>query len=451
MKQVTRNRKLGMITAAAIALSACGGGGSDNDPPQPSPVVTEPPVTDRFAPLPAVEADPAFPTEYARQLAAATKNAGGDQVLLDTWQKYYCMYPENNQVLRQSVRDDDARLPVTQIFDDVWYVGSRYVGQYVFKSSTGFMLLDALNNAAEVQQYDVPVLAALGVSASLPVRDLLLTHGHGDHDGGALEIKTTYNPRVILGSADAAGKPYAPFVIDSNDLNPIRMTLGGRNVTLLSTPGHTPGSITSFIPAVDKGKEQRLMVVGGSAMPSTVGQARSYLDGVERSYKIAKEENVTGTVHPHPIFDGSQRNMVAINATGMPAANPFVVGNSKVLRATAILRQCSAANVVKVDATAVVPVWRVTKVELPTDGPRVNDISARLSSPWGAIVNQSVTFKGSASGKSCNAVTNDGGIARCSAVQGFTKDDTVTATFDGAAGTGFIELASSASAAMQAN
>lgn len=449
MKKTPWNGRLGLIAATAIALSACGGGGDDN-PPAP-PTASEPPVTDRFAPLPPTEAEPAYPTEYARQLAAATKNAGGDQALLDTWQKYYCMYPENNQTLRQSVRDDDARLPVTQIFDDVWYVGSRYVGQYVFKSASGFLLLDALNNAAEVQQYDVPALTALGVSANLPVKDLLLTHGHGDHDGGALEIKTTYGPRVILGSADAAGKTYAPFVIDSSDPNPIRMTLGGREVTLLSTPGHTPGSVTSFIPAFDKGKEQRLMVVGGSAMPTTVSQARSYLDGVERSYKIAKEEGVTGTVHPHPVFDGSQRNMVAINATGMPAANPFVVGNSKVLRATAILRQCSAANVVKVDATAVVPVWRVTKLELPTDGTRVNDISARLSSPWGPVVNQTVAFKGSASGKTCNAVTNAEGIARCTAGQGFTKDDTVTATFEGANGTGFIELASTATAAMQAN
>ncbi|MCU7370698.1 MBL fold metallo-hydrolase [Paucibacter sp. O1-1] len=427
------------LVGTMLLATACGGGSDDEEP-----------VTDRFPLFQAVPAEPAYPTQYDRHLAAASLNAGADQELKDTWLKYYCMYPENNQTLRNQVRDDNARLPVTQIFDDVWYVGSRYVGQFVFKSSTGFLLLDALNNAAEVQQYAVPALTTLGVTASLPVKDLLLTHGHGDHDGGALELKTLYGPRVLLGSADAAGKTYAPFVIDSNDPNPVRMTLGGRNVTLLSTPGHTPGSVTSILPALDKGKEVKIMVVGGSAMPSTIQQANNYLDGVERSYRLAKAEGVVASVHPHPVFDGTQRNLVAINASGMPASNPFVIGNERLLRATAILRQCSAANKVKVDATVTVPVWRVTKLELPTDGPRVNDVSARMTSAWGLLAGKTVKFSASPSGKSCTATTNEAGIARCAETgDRFATDDTVTATFEGAEGSGFLELPSTATAKMQ--
>lgn len=444
----TRPKLIAMLVAAGAIATACGGDGDDNNNGAPGPGVTEP-VVDRFPPLPQAQPEPAYATQYDRHIAAASRNAGDDEELRSTWLKYYCMYPENNQTLRNEVRNDNARLPLTQIFDDVWYIGSRYVGQFAFKSASGFLLLDALNDAAEVQQYTVPGLASLGAGANLPVRDLLLTHGHGDHDGGALEIKNTYGARVILGSADAASKTYAPVVIDFSDPNPVRMTLGGRNVTLLATPGHTPGSVTSILPALDKGKPVKIMVVGGSAMPANIQQARNYLDGVERTYRLAKEEGAVASIHPHPVFDGSQRNMVAINATGMPPANPFVIGTEKLLRATTILRQCSAANVVKVDATANVPVWRVTKLELPTGGPRTNDISARLTSEWGPVSGRSLTFVANTSGKSCTATTNESGIARCSSGEGFSNNDVVTVTFDGAEDSGYVELPSTTTAAME--
>jgi hypothetical protein len=94
-------------------------------------------------------------------------------------------------------------------------------------------------------------------------------------------------------------------------------------------------------------------------------------------------------------------------------------------------------------------VWRVTKVELPTDGPRVNDVSARVTTGWGPVANKPVKFTASPSGKSCTATTNASGIARCeSATDSFAANDTVTAAFDGGQGTGFVELASTATAAM---
>lgn len=443
MEPFPMNARLGLAASllGAVAVTAACGGGDD----------AEPPVTDRFAPLAQVEPEPTYPTQYDRHLAAATRNALGDQALLDTWRKYYCMYPENNQTLRQQVIADNARLPLTKIFDDVWYVGSRYVGEYVFKSSSSFLVLDAPFSAADTQQYTVPALTSLGVGSSLPAKDLLLTHGHGDHDGGALEVKTRYGARVLLGSGDATGKDYAPYVLDSSDLNPVRMTLGGRSVTLLATPGHTPGSTTSVITVRNNGEDIKILVTGGSAMPTTINEARNYLNGTERTYPLARAEGVVGSIHPHPVFDGSQRNMVAINASGMPASNPFVIGTEKMLRAVAILRQCSAANVANVDATANVPVWRVTRLELPTDGPRTNDISARVTSAWGPLFNRTVKFTGSPSGKTCSATTNDVGIARCTTTteNAFPRTDTVTAVFDGAEASGFVELPSTATARMQ--
>jgi glyoxylase-like metal-dependent hydrolase (beta-lactamase superfamily II) len=58
-------------------------------------------------------------------------------------------------------------------------------------------------------------MQTLGLSASYPLKAVFLTHGHGDHDGGAKWLLDNLGARSYIGSADAAGKTYAPITIDS--------------------------------------------------------------------------------------------------------------------------------------------------------------------------------------------------------------------------------------------
>ena len=54
------------------------------------------------------------------------------------------------------------------------------------------MLIDALNNEAQAQQYIIDGLAALGLD-NKPISHLIITHGHGDHYGGqSLRRTVTY-------------------------------------------------------------------------------------------------------------------------------------------------------------------------------------------------------------------------------------------------------------------
>jgi hypothetical protein len=106
-------------------------------------------------------------TEHQRHLEAATRNAGDDLLLFETWRRYYCVYPEDNQTLRQAIRDFDAPVPLTQIFDDAWYVGTQYIGTYIFRSNAGFMLLDTMWEASDMINLVVPSLQKLGLSPSL--------------------------------------------------------------------------------------------------------------------------------------------------------------------------------------------------------------------------------------------------------------------------------------------
>lgn len=384
-------------------------------------------------------------SEYDKHREAATRNAGSDEFLLNTWRFYYCMYPENRQADRQAVIADRTPVPLTKIMDDVWYVGDHYIGQFIFKSSSGFLLLDTMFNSTDAQTKTIPALNALGLSPSLPVGGLYLTHGHGDHDGGAFYLQQQFGMPIVMGSADAVGKQYTATPVDSGNPNPVSVTLAGRELTLLSTPGHTNGSLTAIIPIHDGGRETHAVVVGGSAMPTTISGSRNYLDGVERTYSLAKVMNAEASFHPHPVFDGSKRNLNQINASGLTTPSPFVIGNERILRGIAILRQCSAANVARVDPTALVPVWRVTSIDFT---PSPESVSARVSSDWGPVPYQQVTFTSQSTGAQCVATTDEQGVASCSGnlhpLRPF--QDTVTATFAGAQSPAYVDLGSTKSA-----
>lgn len=439
------NRTLtGIAAGVAVliaALSGCGNGDGDDDTP----------VVDRFSALPAYTADPAFASEYDRHIAASHRNTLNDEFMLNTYRNYYCMYPEENVELRNEVRNGAInRVPLTQLFDDVWYIGSHHVGQYIFRSGEGFLVIDSLNNAQEAQTYTVPALSVLGVSTALPFKDLIVTHGHGDHDGGAQELKNLYSPRILTGSADAARKTYAPETIDSSKVEPVRLTLGGRDVILFSTPGHTPGSLSSIVTVKDNGKPVKAVLVGGSAMPGNKAAADNYLYSVERTYDLARTENVTASMQNHPVFDGTLRLMEQINQNGLSKPSPLVIGQERILQGLAILRQCSAANAAKVDPATPLPVWQVAKLEQPTDGPTAKDVSARLTTGWGPVAGQAIIFTGTSSKASCTATTNDVGVARCArdASSKLTVGEEIVASFSGAAIAGATILPASSAATL---
>lgn len=452
MKRHPLHPKTGKVRCLAAAiplalLAACGGGSGNpaaffTPPPAATvPPPSPPPTTTPEEPA-APPTEPTFASEVARHVDAATKIAGTDALLLDTYKTYYCMFAEDRLDLRTAARNDTARVPLTQIYDDAWYIGNRYVGQYILKSGSGFMLVDSLNNATEVQTYTVPALNSLGMSANLPLTGVYLTHGHGDHDGGAVYLKNNYAPQTLLGSADAAGKAYAPTFIDSSDLTPKAMNFGGRLMTFLPTPGHTAGSTSAIVPVHDGGREINVVAVGGSSMPSDIAGARAYLDSVERTYVLAKQMGVEGSIHPHPVFDGTLKNLDKLAASPLTQPSPFTVGEDRALRGLAIYRQCAAAWVAKIDATAVIPVWRATKLEVTAPAAGSASVTAKLSSAWGPVAKQQISFMANDTGSTCVATTDNEGTGSCdirtSPIDPKLRE--VTVTFAGSESATYLDL-----------
>ena len=392
---------------------------------------------------------------------AATRNVGGDPFMTKYARAFYCNLPDdNNQIVIASRAWNNTtgtgpsaiyRIPLTQIFDDVWFIGNHYVGQYLIKTADGFVEVDSGNTSGEVQTFNYPAMLSLGLSSSYPLKAVFLTHGHGDHDGGAKWLLDNLGARSYLGSADAAGKNYAPITIDSTNLAMRQMSIGGKTFWVLPTPGHTSGSTSAVLEVKDWGRTVRVLINGGQSMTNSIPQVAQYLDSIERTYVMATVLNVEGVMTPHIYWDGEGAKLDEINATGRTNPGQHVYGHENVLRQLAVARECSASWLTKLDTTAVLPVWRFNTLEFVGGNPTPTKVAAKLTNGWGPLANQKVTFSVGKSGPACTAMTNSQGVASCAVHPLRPHKDELTASFAGSQNTEFVDLAAETTAQVCSN
>src|ERR1051326_6813185 len=164
--------------------------------------------------------------------------------------------------------NNTANPPPTKVFDNLYFVGLGSVGPFALVTSGGIILFDALNDDKEARDILVPGLKSLGLNPG-DIKYVVITHGHGDHYGGAKYLKATYGARLFASKEDWAfmaaqknpsgngGTParWADLVPD-HDMDIVdgqKLTLGNETITFYVTPGHTPGSVSTIIPVTDKG------------------------------------------------------------------------------------------------------------------------------------------------------------------------------------------------------
>ena len=386
---------------------------------------------------------------------AATRNVGGDPFMTQYARAFYCnLVDDNNQIViasrgwnNQTGTGSNAqyRIPLLKIFDDVHFIGNHYVGQYMITTPDGIVMLDSGNTASESTLFHDPALASLGVGPGFPLKAVLLTHGHGDHDGGAKHLKDTFGATIYLGSADAAGKSYTPTTIDSTDLSFRQMSIGGKNIWVMPTPGHTPGSTSAVLEVQDHGVTRRVLMNGGQSMTSSIPAVAQYLASIERTYSMADALHVDGVMTPHIYWDGEGEKIRDIQANGLSNPGQHIYGHDNVMRQLAVARECSAAWLTRLDTTAAMSVWRYNTLAIQSA--TVSKVSAKASNGWGALVGQQVTIS-SSNGSSCTATTNADGVASCTPRPLRPHQDSVTATFAGAEDAQFVDLPAKSAAVM---
>ena len=81
----------------------------------------------------------------------------------------------------------------------------------------------------------------------LKIRYILITHGHMDHTGAATEMRRMTQASVGIHPLDAQNLGCQPDIPLADGQN---IPLGGFTLTVLHTPGHSPGGVCFHAPGV---------------------------------------------------------------------------------------------------------------------------------------------------------------------------------------------------------
>src|SRR5688572_8432073 len=147
-----------------------------------------------------------------------------------------------------------------KVFDDLYFVGTQIHSAWALTTPDGIVVIDTLFDYA-IEPEIVDGLTALGLDPR-EVKYVLISHAHGDHDQGAALLQSRYGAKVVMGAADweatlqrpataAGGVPKRDIAVGAEGE---KITLGDTTVTVVATPGHTPGTLSYVFPVQDQGK-----------------------------------------------------------------------------------------------------------------------------------------------------------------------------------------------------
>jgi metallo-beta-lactamase class B len=217
-------------------------------------------------------------------------------------------------------------------------------------TSQGIILIDTLytyNSEEEI----VGGLKKLGFNPAT-VKYVIISHAHGDHVGGAKLMQDRFGSRIVMGGPDwdsiersvngyPEGKPKRDIVADDGQ----KITLGDSSVTIVTTPGHTPGTLSLLFTVKDNGKPLNVAYSGGTAFnfPSTVPNFETYIDSQRKMAAAAAKTNATILMSNHSEFDNavSKIKMLASRKRGEP--HPFDLGTEAVARYFKVSEECAQA------------------------------------------------------------------------------------------------------------
>jgi metallo-beta-lactamase class B len=249
------------------------------------------------------------------------------------WQdavRFWCEAPRAN-------RPDDPAIEPTQIFDNVYAIGSVGTVAYVIRTTAGLLMIDALS-AGDVETRLLPGFTALGLDPST-VRVILVAHGHADHFGGAAYFQERYGTRVLVSGADAQ-----PAKRDGQLADRVPVTLGDLTVTPIAVPGHTPGSMGFIFPVIDRGERHVAALFGGAWLtPGLLSNdaMRTYLASLRTFREATGNAGVDAWLQNHPLMAPFEPWLTRRRARGPGDANPFVVGRADYQRFIDVMEGCS--------------------------------------------------------------------------------------------------------------
>jgi metallo-beta-lactamase class B len=170
------------------------------------------------------------------------------------------------------------------------------------------------------------------------IKYVIISHAHGDHDQGAAELQAKYGAKVVMGAADwdstlqrpataAGGVPKRDITVAPEGT---KITLGDTTVTVVSTPGHTPGTLSYVFPVKDSGRTVMVAYSGGTltgAFGTDGSRWDEYIASQKKIAKAAADAGASVILSNHSEYDGAYtKARLAGSKREVGEENPFIVG-----------------------------------------------------------------------------------------------------------------------------
>lgn len=204
----------------------------------------------------------------------------------------------------QTVPEWTAPFPPFRIAQNLYYVGSKGLANYLITTPKGHILINS-DLEANVPMIQASI-EALGFKFG-DVKVLLISHAHWDHNAGSALIKQMTGARYMVMDADVPvvesggksdfqygnmpGALYPATKVDRVLHDGDEVKLGGEVLVARLTPGHTKGTTTWTMKVTVGGKVRDVVIVGSpNVNPGyrLVGNARypGITEDFERTFRV---------------------------------------------------------------------------------------------------------------------------------------------------------------------
>jgi len=247
-----------------------------------------------------------------------------------------------------------------KVFDNFYWLGTRQHSSWALRTSAGLIIIDT-NFAWATEPEIIDGLVKLNLDPK-DIKYVIISHAHGDHDQGAAELQRRYGAKVVMGAPDwdstlqrpataAGGVPTRDIAVGPEGT---KITLGDTTVTVVATPGHTPGTLSYVFPVKDQGKAVVVAYSGGTltgAFGTDASRWDEYIASQRKIGKAAADAGASVLLSNHSEYDGAYtKARLAGLKREVGEDNPFVVGAEGVQRYFTVMTECALASKLRVGA-----------------------------------------------------------------------------------------------------
>ena len=243
-----------------------------------------------------------------------------------------------------------------RIFDNLYFLGTRSLNSYAVTTSEGIVIIDPMF-ADNVDLAIVRGLEQLGLDPA-DITHVIVSHGHGDHYGGALQLQREYGAQVLLSAADwdlmlegggGQPKPARDVVVEDGEA----VTIGDTAFEFTLTPGHTAGTLSTIFPVREGDVSHMVAIWGGTSMRENLAVYQEYAASARKFEEAVREAEVDVILSNHGRYDNAHRKMLTLadpdREEGDP--HPFVIGPQAAANYLEVAWECAAAALVRLPST----------------------------------------------------------------------------------------------------